>query len=234
MRAPGGYASRADWIQIALLFFIALAPVRFSSAAQPPRMQPFEREIQAFEASDRTNPPPKGAVLFVGSSSIRLWSNLATNFPELTVIQRGFGGSHLPDCTRYAGQIIIPYQPSKILIYAGDNDIARGDSPRLVFEHFKQFATKVHTALPNTDIYFLSIKPSPSRWHLSPQAIEANDLIRKYCARHRKLKFVDCWTPLLDASARPDPALFRPDQLHLNEQGYARWVPAIRHALGLK
>ena len=192
---------------------------------------PFEKEIQAFEARDRTNPPPKDAVLFVGSSSIRLWTNLVESFPQLTVIQRGFGGSTIPDSTHYANQIIVPYQPAKIVLYAGDNDVARGDSPALIFEHFREFEHKVHAVLPNTEIYFICIKPSPSRWHLSPQAIEANELIRKYCAGHKHLKYIDVWKPMLDSHGQPDPSLFRSDNLHLNNKGYALWTRIIASAL---
>jgi lysophospholipase L1-like esterase len=191
----------------------------------------FENEIRAYEASDRTNPPPKDAVLFVGSSSIRLWSNLAESFPQFTTIGRGFGGSHLPDAIAFADRIIIPYRPAKIVLYAGENDIARGDSPEDVFEAFKKLVTKIHTALPNTSICYLAIKPAPIRWHLSPQERRANDLIRRYCTRHKNLKFVNTWPATLNKDAQPDPALYKPDNLHLNEAGYQRWVPIIAHAL---
>lgn len=191
----------------------------------------FEREIRAFEAMDRTNPPPKNAVLFVGSSSIRFWTNLAESFPHLTTIRRGFGGSHIPDNTAFADRIIIPYHPSKIVLYAGDNDVARGDSPEEVFSEFKKFAAKIHTALPGTPIYFIAIKPAPIRWHLSPQDRRANDLIRGYCGHHKSLRFIDVWPATLGKDGQPDPSLYKADGLHLNGMGYARWVPIITNAL---
>jgi len=191
----------------------------------------FENEIRAFEASDRTNPPPKDAVLFVGSSSIRLWTNLAESFPQLTTIRRGFGGSHLPDSTAFADRIIIPHKPAKIVLYAGENDIARGDSPEETFDAYKKFITKIHTALPHTPIYYIAIKPAPIRWHLSPQERQANDLIRRYCAHHKNLKFINIWPATLNKDAQPDPDLYKPDQLHLNDAGYQRWIPIIAHAL---
>jgi lysophospholipase L1-like esterase len=207
-----------------LLIFCSAFLVRQDFAA-------FEKEIQAFEARDRSEPPAKGAVLFIGSSTIRLWTNLDRSFPDLTTIQRGFGGSCLPDSIRYADRIILPYQPSKIVIYAGDNDIARGDSPAVVANHFKEFVQKVHGALPKSRIYFVSIKPSPSRWSLSPQAIEANGLIRDYCAKHKDLKYIDTWKPMLDTRGQPDPTLFRADNLHMNDKGYALWTKIIASAL---
>jgi lysophospholipase L1-like esterase len=191
----------------------------------------WEKDIAAFEAIDRTNPPPQGAVLFVGSSSIRMWTNLAADFPELKVISRGFGGSHVPDVTHFADRIIIPYQPSKIVLYAGDNDIARGHSPDRVADDFRALVKKVQDALPKTKIYFLAIKPSPSRWHLSPQSREANRLIRRYCRAQRNLEFIDVWTPLLGSDGRPDQSLFLKDNLHINPKGYARWTEVIREAL---
>ena len=191
----------------------------------------WEKDIAAFEAMDRTNPPPQGAVLFVGSSSIRLWKDLAKGFPDRKVISRGFGGSHLPDATHFAERIVIPYRPSKIVLYAGDNDIARGHSPDRVLQDFRDFTAKVHSQLPQTKIYFLAIKPSPSRWHLSPQSSEANRLIRRACRFRPKLEFVDVWTPILDREGRPDPAFFEKDNLHLNTKGYAVWAKVVREAL---
>ena len=204
-----------------------LAPARAAEL----NFSQWEKDIAAFEALDRTNPPPKGAVLFIGSSSIRLWTSLANDFPEMKVIQRGFGGSHIPDTTYFADRIVIPYQPSKIVLYAGDNDIARGHSPEQVAADFRALVKKVHAALPKTKIYFLAIKPSPARWHLSPQSSEANRLIRRFSRAHRNVKFVDVWTPTLGPDGRPDPSLFEKDDLHINRKGYARWAGEIRKAL---
>src|SRR5688572_28291176 len=154
---------------------VTLAAVTSRGAEADPKR--WEKDIAAFEAMDRKNPPEKGGVLFVGSSSIRLWTNIAQDFPNLKVISRGFGGSHLPDTTYFAERIIFPYEPSKIVLYAGDNDIARGRSPEQVAADFRALVEKVHAQLPKTKIYYLAVKPSPSRWHLSPQGREANRLI---------------------------------------------------------
>src|SRR5437016_5241110 len=109
-----------------------------------------EKAIQAFEAADKTNPAPQDAVLFIGSSSIRLWTNLAQSFPGHKVINRGFGGSHLSDSVAFVERIVIPYKPKLVLIYAGDNDIASGKTPEQVFEDFKRFVEKIHSRLPET------------------------------------------------------------------------------------
>jgi len=207
---------------------VTLAAVTSRGAEADPKR--WEKDIAAFEAMDRKNPPQKGGVLFVGSSSIRFWTNIAQDFPNLKVISRGFGGSHLPDTTYFAERIIFPYEPSKIVLYAGDNDIARGRSAEQVAADFRELVEKVHARLPKTKIYYLAVKPSPSRWHLSPQGREANRLIRKYCRFRPKVEFIDVWTPLMK-DGKPDPTLFEKDRLHLNREGYARWTKVIRKAL---
>jgi hypothetical protein len=214
---------------VRLVCLAAILSLALHAANRDPAI--FENEIRAFEASDRTNPPPKDAVLFVGSSSIRFWTNLAECFPQFTTIRRGFGGSHIPDSIAFADRIIIPYHPAKIVLYAGENDIARGDSPEEVFDAFRKFVGQIQIALPRTPIYYLAIKPAPIRWHLSPQEHRANDLIRRYCAHHKNLKFINTWPATLNKDALPNPALYKADNLHLNDSGYQRWVPIITHAL---
>lgn len=214
---------------VRLILLAAVLSVALHAANRDPAQ--FEDEIRAFEAGDRTNLPPRDAVLFVGSSSIHYWTNLAESFPQLTTIRRGFGGSHIPDSIAFAERIIFPYRPSKIVLYAGENDIARGDSPEEVFDAFKKFVAKIHSALPHTPIYYIAIKPSPIRWHLSPQERRANHLIRRYCARHKNLKFINIWPATLNKDAQPDPRFYKPDNLHLNDAGYQRWVPIIASSL---
>lgn len=212
------------------LWVKSLLTVITAVTAAEPNFSRWEKDISAFEARDRTNPPPEGAVLFIGSSSIRMWTNLAADFPKLQVINRGFGGSTVADTTHFAERIIFPYKPSKIVLYAGDNDIARGDSPEQVLQNFRELVEKVHAELPKTKIYFLAIKPSPSRWHLSPQSAEANRLIRKFCKFKPKLEYIDVWEPLMKGG-QPDPAFFLKDRLHLNRAGYERWAKVVRAAL---
>jgi lysophospholipase L1-like esterase len=194
----------------------------------------FTNEIAAFVERDRTNPPPQNAVLFVGSSSIRLWTNLASDFPKLQTINRGFGGSHISDVIEYVDKIVIPYRPSKIVFYAGDNDIASGKPPGEVREDFETFVKRVWEKLPETPIYFLAIKPSPSRWHLISEVTEANKSIREFTKTSKQLHYIDVATPLLNSSGEPDESLFRDDKLHLNEKGYAIWTRVVNGELASK
>lgn len=190
----------------------------------------YENDIRRFEASDATNPPPANAILFVGSSSIRMWNGLPTAFPGHTVIQRGFGGSHMADLLEYMDRIVIPYRPSVILVYEGDNDIASGKSPERLLSEYKQFVTRVRQHLPKTKIAYISTKPSPARAKWQSATAWANDLIRDF-SKEQGLLYVDVFTPILDAQGRPRPEFFLADQLHLNEQGYAVWVSVIRPIL---
>jgi lysophospholipase L1-like esterase len=184
-------------------------------------------DIDKFTAADATHPPAPNAVVFIGSSSIRLWSTLAEDFPGMTVINRGFGGSELADSVFYADRIVIPYQPRLVVVYAGENDINAGKSPETVLADFRAFRAKVHAALPATKIIYLSCKESPSRAKVRAQVQAANRLIAADCATDPRCTFVDVATPLLDAAGGYRPGLFREDQLHLNPAGYAIWTRVL-------
>lgn len=193
------------------------------AALAPPTAAAFVPEIAVFAVRDSLDPPAPGGILFVGSSSIRFWSTLATDFPGEPVLNRGFGGSTLPDVTFYAPRIVLPYRPRTIVLYAGDNDIAAGHSPEQVLADYETFARLVHGALPSTRLVFVSIKPSPSRWELADRMREANALIARAIAGDSLATYVDVFTPMLGPSGRPRPELFRADSLHMTPAGYALW-----------
>jgi len=183
----------------------------------------WEKDIQKFEAADKANPPKPGAILFIGSSSIEHWKDVASDFPDKRVLNRGFGGSRITDSTYYAGRVIVPYKPSMIVFYAGDNDINDGHSAQQVFDDYVAFVTRVRKDLPTTPIAFLSIKPSPSRAKLLPVMNEANAKIRAYAAAHPHLIYIDVASKMLDASGQPRAELFIEDRLHMNRAGYDLW-----------
>jgi len=189
---------------------------------------PWDQAFAAFAADDRSHPHPEGGVLFVGSSSIRLWSDLQDEFKDLpVVINRGFGGSQLADCVKNLNRLVIRYRPSTVLVYAGDNDLAAGTTPEEVLHRFAAFVEGVHRELPGTRIAYISIKPSPLRIGLLPQIRQANALIRDYASGLDKVAFIDVYTPMLDSSGKPRSELFRADSLHLNAEGYALWKQVI-------
>jgi lysophospholipase L1-like esterase len=194
----------------------------------------FESDIAAFEAWDRQNTFPRDAVLFVGSSSIRMWPT-AEAFPDLPVINRGFGGSHISDVNHFAERIVLKYSPRLIVFYAGDNDIEAGKSPQQVFDDFQAFANVVHKSLPKTRIVYLPIKPSIARWPKWPQMQAVNSNVAKLLQSDERIIYVDTATPMLGDDGKPRAKLFLDDGLHLNAKGYDEWSdtlgPPLRQAM---
>jgi lysophospholipase L1-like esterase len=197
---------------------------------QPPEAR-WEKDIEAFEISDKTNPPPQQAVLFIGSSSILMWTDLSHAFPTHKVINRGFGGSQLSDSVAFVSRIVTPYKPKLVVLYAGDNDIALGKSPERVLADFKAFASKIHAALPDTRIAYIAIKPCPLREKFLDQVKSANRLIQEYTTSDKRLLFVDVFTPMLTKEGRPRSDLCLQDRLHPNAQCYELWASLLRPIL---
>lgn len=188
---------------------------------------PFEQEILAFEAADKTNPPPKDAVLFIGSSSIRLWKSLAADFPKHKVINRGFGGSQISDSVLHAERIALPYRPRLIVFYAGGNDLHGGKTPERVFADYKAFVARIHAALPATRIAYISIAGNPSRWTEVRRVKEANRLIEAHTRTEPRLQFINVFPRMLGDDGQPRPEIFSADRLHMNERGYQLWKEIV-------
>jgi lysophospholipase L1-like esterase len=192
-----------------------------------PTLNLWEGAIRSFEQEDEKSPPPKQPILFVGSSSIRLW-NLKKFFPNLPVLNRGFGGSFMSDVNAFFDRLVAKYTPKIIVLYSGDNDIALGKSVESVVADYRSFLEHVKTTLPNTHVIVLSIKPSPLRWNFYPSMKQVNENIRKLCEQDPKFTFLDTAPTLLDAEGHVRPELFRPDGLHLNDEGYRAWSDLVR------
>jgi lysophospholipase L1-like esterase len=206
-----------------LIALAALIAARGQAAEKP---HAFEQAIQTFEAQDLQTPPPERPILFVGGSSIRLW-NLAKWFPNLPVLNRGFGGSQIADSVYFADRIVIKYRPSVIVFYAGDNDLAGGKSPEQVASDFREFVAKVRPALPDTRIIYIAIKPSPARWNQIDRARTANGLIATFAKSDPLVTFIDVEKPMLDSEGNPRSELFVADKLHLNATGYDLWTSLL-------
>ncbi|UNK50165.1 GDSL-type esterase/lipase family protein [Lysobacter sp. S4-A87] len=196
-------------------------------AAQSQDSTRFEPDIVAFEQADSVVRRRPGGVVFVGSSSIRLWSSLGDDFPGAAPINRGFGGSRLRDTTFYAQRIVIPYQPRAVVVYAGDNDLAEGRTPQQVRDDFAALVSNLRAQLPQARIAFISIKPSPAREALMGRMREANALVRDYARGQQGVDFLDVATPMLDADGQPRSELFLDDHLHMNQNGYAIWTDVV-------
>jgi lysophospholipase L1-like esterase len=212
---------------LALVILVAYLSTPSARARDANRSARWEKAIAAFEEKDKASPPPRHAVLFVGSSSIRFW-DVAKSFPGLDVINRGFGGSELGDSVYFAPRIVLPYEPRTIVLYAGDNDLASGKTPEQVAADFREFTRLVLAKLPRTRIVFVSIKPSPSRWKLVDKSRQTNDLIAAHCKSDERLAYVDVATAMLGADGKPRAELFLSDNLHLNAKGYELWASLLK------
>lgn len=209
------------------LVFIAVLCFSLETYADSPDPDPerFAKDIKTFAVWDSKNTFPENAILFVGSSSMRYWST-ATAFPDRPIINRGFGGSEISDITHFYGQVIKPYAPAKIFLYAGDNDVGRGKTAEQVFEDYKELITIVQSDFPKVHLVYISIKPSKLRWDKWPQMVEVNRMVREYSESHPNLGYADLASPLLGSDGNPGD-VFVDDGLHLNQRGYFLWQQAL-------
>ncbi len=192
---------------------------------------PFENEILAFEKSDSIQFPPKDAVLFVGSSSIRLWKTLADDFPELQVINRGFGGSKTAEVLHYFDRIVKPYHPKTIVYFAGTNDLAGSVPPHEVVANVEEFIKKVAKLFPETNIIVFSNTIAVSRKHLRESYLETNTLLKEMLKKYPQTSYLDVTTPGLKPDGWPRPEIYGPDSLHLNATGYEMWKNLLKPLL---
>lgn len=188
----------------------------------------WKTSLDAFATGDQQQHPAGDGVLFVGSSTIRLWSSLSQDFRQVPVIiNRGFGGSTMRDCNSLVRELVIQYKPKQVMVYAGDNDLAEGRKPEDVLGSLQNFVHKVHAALPGTRISYISIKPSPERIALLPQVRQTNALIASFVQTVPGMRYIDIFNPMLGADGLPRLELFGADRLHLNDAGYRLWQSVI-------
>jgi hypothetical protein len=212
-------------IRLTLLFLLSV----FAFRTQAQTAYPFANEVKEFQKKDSLNFPKPGGILFIGSSSIRLWDDLEQRFAGKPIIKRGLGGTEIWQWVQYyMPHVAYPYKPKKVFIYAGENDIASGRSPEEVAGNFEKLWNMIHTNLPKAKIYYLSIKASPSRMRVVNQVGEANKLIKASIKVKPGTKYIDVNTVFQGENTTvPDTSLFKKDMLHLNSKGYDRWQKAI-------
>ncbi|MGI8672739.1 MAG: SGNH/GDSL hydrolase family protein [Luteitalea sp.] len=220
--------TRRDVLALALTLPAALSAHRVGLLAQAaPPADPWAAEIAKFATADAATPAAPGGIVFTGSSSIRLW-DLAASFPGLPVINRGFGGTQITDAVRHVERLVLRHRPRTVIFYAGDNDLSAGRSPQQVLDDYRAFVDRIRTALPDTRIAYIAIKPSLARWALVAKVREANALIRTFSDTDDRLGFVDVDGPMLGWDGKPRPDLFVTDGLHLSPKGYALWTTLVR------
>ncbi len=223
------------------LMFCCLAVLLLSSpgfaqqkTADPPPSARWENDIAAIDKKLSQRPSPHADVVFVGSSSIRLW-DLPKSFPNLDAVNHGFGGSQLDDSVHYFDRLVTAASPRVIVLYAGDNDVNAGKSPEVVLRDFQRFMKEVDNQVPKCErVVFIAIKPSLKRWHLKDTIVKANALVAAACAEHPKAVYADIWPPSLNDAGEPRPELLASDQLHLTPAGYEAWTSVISPLLKTK
>lgn len=188
----------------------------------------FSDEIKAFHAQDSIQKPQDGMILFIGSSSFRLWKTAKEDFHNPAIVNRAFGGATLEDVIYYQNDVALQYNPKKIFIYCGENDIASSEkvTPQMVLERFKTLYGNLRSRFPKTPVVFVSIKPCILRWGMKDRMIEANALISNYLKGKPNAVFVDIWGKMLE-NGEPRKDIFIEDNLHMNAKGYAIWTEAL-------
>ena len=188
----------------------------------------FEEEISKFKGDENTVNKEK-LILFTGSSSIRLWVDFASYFPDHNVINRGFGGSETSDLIHYAEELILKYDPYQIFIYEGDNDINSGEKPKAIIKEMKQLLNTIaaNVSRPDNPIILISAKPSPVRLHLKKQYLRYNRKLKKLANKYPNWQYADVWSPMFNADGSLKEELFIEDQLHMNKKGYDIWIKVI-------
>ncbi len=217
---------------MSLRLAITLAVIAFArclNAELPANL--WEGEIRRFESFDHKHPTPSGGVVFVGSSSIKLW-DLKKSFPNLDALNRGFGGSELADSVHYLDRLVLRHKPRLVVLYAGDNDIGRGKTPDQITADFDAFVAAVRKDLPETKIIYIGIKPSVLRWNLAGVMQETNVKIASRCKAYPNCEFIDVWPAMLKEDGTPNRDLFVWDGLHMNEAGYEIWAKLVSPNLG--
>ncbi len=211
-----------------LLTALLLAPLPGALADEAPTgFAKWEKEISAFEKLDQENPPPKHAIVFVGSSSIKKWTTVAKDFPYHRVLNRGFGGSQMSDAAHFADRIVLPYEPRFIVVYSGGNDINAKKTAGQVFASFKEFVANVRAKQPDVPIAYISIAGNPKRWEQVDEVKKANALIEAFTKEQPGLKFIDVFHEMLGADGLPRPEIFSADRLHMNPEGYKLWTQIV-------
>jgi lysophospholipase L1-like esterase len=201
----------------------------FHSTISAQTAPPFWAEIKAFQYRDSINPVTPNGILFVGSSSFTKWKDVNNYFPGFSIINRGFGGSSLTDVIRYTYDIILPYQPKQVVIYCGENDLAYGKeiTASTVVDRVKTLFGMIRQNLPNTQIDFVSIKPSPVRLAIQPKVKEANAALKIFFKKEKKAEFIDIYDAMLDANGNMREELYVSDRLHMKPEGYKIWQKII-------
>jgi lysophospholipase L1-like esterase len=219
--------------QLGILFLAGFLCLGASTARlrgvepSPCKPEVWQGAMAEFEKQDAQKPAPEDVVVFVGSSSIRMW-DLARWFPDMPTLNRGFGGSQICDAAHFADLLVTRHKPRAVVFYSGDNDVAAGKTAEQVHADFREFMTKLRASLPETPVVFIAIKPSIARWKFRDVQRETNRRIAGERRRDKHLEYVDVWPAMLGDDGQPRKDFFLEDGLHMNDSGYKLWVELVK------
>ena len=193
-----------------------------------------KNDIAGFARLDAAQMPVPGGIVLTGSSSFRLWKNASEDMAPLPIVNRGFGGSTIPEMIHYIDETVLKYKPQTVVTYC-ENDmfVDNTKTPEQTRDSYVEFTRLVREQLPGVQMYFVSIKPSPSRWARRDEVIKANQLIESFVKKDKNHGYIDVW-PVMLKNGRPDPGIFLKDSLHMNAEGYRRWTDVIKPVLRKK
>ncbi|UZD22519.1 GDSL-type esterase/lipase family protein [Algoriphagus halophytocola] len=201
------------------LVILTMCLIQYSFAQEVPFQEEVNNRAKEIDAAGWE----PGGVVFTGSSSIRMWKTLQEQFPDIPIINSAFGGSQADQLLMHLEQTVLRFEPSKVFIYEGDNDINAGQEVSAIMKNLDELVTQIQDKNPETIVNLIAAKPSPSRWDKKTSYLALNDLMRQYATTHDQVNFVNIWDVMLDASGKPMEDIFIEDELHMNEKGYEIW-----------
>ena len=192
----------------------------------------FEKDIADYERKNAETPPPDNCTIFIGSSTWALWGELLEkDFAEFRAVNRGFGGSTVPEVLHVMHRIVTPHKPARVVFFCGGNDIAGGASAEVTFENFKTFLIKLWDTSPNTEVFFVSVTGAPVRERFFDETRKYNTQVRDLADTLTRLHYIDTFATLAGEDGKAEEKYFLQDRLHLNRDGQERWIPVITKAL---
>lgn len=208
-----------------LFFQLFLFPLSFAQQI------PFQDEVNRLTTDVDSSGWQKGSIVFTGSSSIRMWKNLQGEFPNVPIINTGFGGSQASDLLAHLEDLVLRYEPTAVFIYEGDNDVNAGKNPELILQDLDKILQRLNEQKEGISVYFIGAKPSPSRWQLKAEYEAFNLALEQFSEGQGTATYVNVWNPMLDAGGNPRPELFLGDMLHMKPEGYKIWKELISPTL---
>lgn len=204
-----------------LIFFVSL-----TSFGQVENV--FTKEVKDITAKyDSIWDSSKETIVFTGSSSVRLWRKLQEEFPDHQIINSGFGGSQASDLLYFIDELILSYNPKKVFIYEGDNDLWAKKRPADVLDTTADIIRRIKAKNASTQVILISAKPSISRWKIRGKYKRLNRKMERFTQDDPNLFYVDVWKPMLN-KRKLKTDIFIEDGLHMNQKGYDIWYAAMK------